>query len=139
MTRTPQIIVGLTAQGKLRIELPGPFATRRVVEVLAGHAEETMLRILRAQEQGKIDIGLDGSPTQAQTRHWERHEIWPQQSCRFCQAEGRTKADQGQGLRKGRKAIIFDRGDVQARIIPAKTKGKPKAQVAKATAQELGL
>lgn len=136
--QTPQIIVSLSPTGKLKIELPGTMNTRRSLELLPGKTEETLLRILQAQQAGQTEIGLDGAPTQAQVRYWERHASWPDQSCRFCQAEGKAKADQGAGLR-AKKKILFTRGEVQARIIPAKAKGAQVSQKVKVNAEELGL
>jgi hypothetical protein len=49
--------------------------------------EETLTRMLQGQLNSRVEIGLDGAPTQAQVRHWERHEIWADPTCRFCIAE----------------------------------------------------
>ena len=124
MTRVPQLILSLNSQGKLVIELPGPMATRRQVEVREAELASTALRILRAQQEERVDIGLDGAPTQAQVLHWERHETWPDGRCRFCLAEGRAKSTTGKPQRR-----FVNRGDgVEVRKVAAGTKGQPKPQ-----------
>ncbi len=91
MGRVPQLILSLSPEDALVLELPGPGGLRRKVELRPGQEAEIMLRILRAQREDRTEIGFDGSPTQAQVEHWERHQQWPKQSCRFCLAEGRFK------------------------------------------------
>ncbi len=88
--RSPQVLVTLSADDKLVIEL-AKGAIRHQVVLRGGDAEATLLRILRAQRESRVEIGLDGAPTQAQVTHWERHQQWPDQRCRFCLAEGRIK------------------------------------------------
>jgi hypothetical protein len=86
----PQVIVTLGAEGQLVMELPGAFATRRQVSLMKGREAEVLQRVLQAQLVSRTEIGLDGAPTAAQVRHWERHTTWPAEGCRFCIAEGRV-------------------------------------------------
>jgi hypothetical protein len=86
MANLPQVIVTLAPNGTLIAELPGPNGARRQVP-LGKNPGETLTRILQNQLSNRTEIGLDGAPTQAQVRHWERHEIWADPTCRFCIAE----------------------------------------------------
>jgi hypothetical protein len=86
MANLPQVIVTLAPNGTLIAELPGPNGARRQVP-LGSEPGPTLLRILQGQLNSRVEIGLDGAPTQAQVRHWERHEIWADPTCRFCIAE----------------------------------------------------
>ncbi len=106
----PQIIVSLSPNGELVAELPGLNGSRRKVNLKSGSAEKDLIHILKSQLKNKIEIGLDGAPTQSQTLHWERHgmlcedisckkhgtphshEIWSDPSCPHCKAEGRFEA-----------------------------------------------
>jgi hypothetical protein len=94
MANLPQVIVTLAPNGTLIAELPGPNGARRQVP-LGPDVGPTLLRILQGQLSSRVEIGLDGAPTQAQVKHWERHEIWADPTCRFCIAErglhGRVK------------------------------------------------
>lgn len=136
MSKTPQVIVSLTPQGGLKVELPGIMATRRSIEIRTSEAGETLLRILRAQEMDKTEIGLDGAPTGQQLKHWERHGQWPDGRCRFCLAEGRVTPSEP---RQRRRQLIVEHGDVQVRKIKAKVKGKDIPQSTKKLAGDLGL
>jgi hypothetical protein len=91
MSRAPQVLVTITPEGGLAIELPGQQATRRQVLLRTSDAGATLLRILKAQQDHRVELGLDGAPTGAQVHHWERHNIWPDSRCRFCLVEGRAK------------------------------------------------
>jgi hypothetical protein len=86
MANLPQVIVTLAPNGTLIAELPGPNGARRQVP-LGPQPGPTLLRILQNQLSNRTEIGLDGAPTQAQVKHWERHEIWADPTCRFCIAE----------------------------------------------------
>jgi hypothetical protein len=86
MANLPQVIVTLAPNGTLIAELPGPNGARRQVP-LGPKPGETLTRILQNQLSNRTEIGLDGAPTQAQVRHWERHEIWADPTCRFCITE----------------------------------------------------
>jgi hypothetical protein len=98
MANLPQVIVTLAPNGTLIAELPGPNGARRQVALGSGFrkdmgrdpvplVEESLTRILQGQLASRVEIGLDGAPTQAQVKHWERHEIWADPTCRFCIAE----------------------------------------------------
>src|SRR5258706_12957137 len=104
MSKTPQVIVSLTPQGGLKVELPGIMATRRSIEIRTAEAGDTLLRILLAQQADRTEIGLDGAPTGQQLRHWERHQVWPDGRCRFCLAEGRAQA--AEPKRRSRQVIV---------------------------------
>lgn len=137
MTRVPQVIVTLSPQGKLQVELPGHQSTRRAVPVTSGKVEETLLRILRSQQSAshQPDIGEDGAPTSQQVKHWERHENFPDSSCRFCIAEGRVFYV---GKHNSAK-IIVNRSDATIRVIPRGAKGKKRVGQIVASAEDLGL
>ncbi len=134
MTRVPQVIVTLSPQGKLQIELPG-VGTRRIVPVASGKVEDTLMRVLKAQLSDQIDIGEDGAPTQAQVRHWERHSNLPDNHCRFCIAEGRVFYVGASHKAK----IIVNRSAATIRVIPRGAKGRKQVGHASATAEDLGL
>lgn len=136
MSKTPQVIVSLTPQGGLKVELPGIMATRRSIAMRTSEAGETLLRILLAQQMDQTEIGLDGAPTGQQLKHWERHGVWPDSRCRFCMAEGRAK---GQHQRQKRQQLVIDHGDVKVLRIAARKKGKSAPQVTKKLAGDLGL
>lgn len=88
----PQIILTLAPGGELKAELPGANGSRRQI-LLQGPAEEqisALRRILQGQLASSVEIGLDGAPTEAQARHWQRHaDAWGDPNCKFCLAEGR--------------------------------------------------
>lgn len=136
MNKTPQIIVTLSPLGQLVIELPG-VGTRRQITSRDGEFHETCRRILEAQAMDRTEIGLDGAPTQAQVKHWERHQVWPDSHCRFCLAEGRVKVDHGQ-LRQKRKVLVSECRGVEVRIIKAGTQGQGQ-QRAKKLPEDMGL
>lgn len=134
--RVPQLIVTLTPQGELAVELPGFMATRRKVLLRAKDAGETLLAMLNGQLKDQVEIGLDGAPTQAQVKHWERHQIWADSHCRFCIAEGRAKPDYG-AQRQKRTTMVYKTPDgVEVRRIKSGTKG---TVVCKKTQADLGL
>jgi hypothetical protein len=71
---TPQLILTLSPEGELIVELPGIMATRRKLEIDERTAGAVLKRILAAQAAGRSPdaIGTDSAPTQAQvTRDWE--------------------------------------------------------------------
>lgn len=99
----PQIILTLAPGGELKAELPGANGSRRQV-LLQGPAEEqiaALQRILQGQLASSVEIGLDGAPTEAQARHWQRHgEAWGDPNCKFCLAEGRFDGGRNRSRRK---------------------------------------
>lgn len=134
---TPQLILTLSPDGGLVAELPGPFATRRRVELRDASALDTCKRILHAQLGGQTEIGLDGAPTSAQVKHWERHEIWPDTRCAFCVREGRFGAP---AQRARAKVLVQKRPDgVEVRRVRAGVSGLKKVSKTSQTAKELGL
>lgn len=137
MNKTPQVLVTLNPQGELTVELPG-VGTRRQIVCRDGEIAGTLHRILLAQALDRTEIGLDGAPTQAQVRHWERHEIWPDSHCRFCLAEGRARPDHGQGRTGRRRVLISECHGVEVRVIKSGVQGQGQ-QRAKKNAQEIGL
>src|SRR6267142_3171464 len=135
-TGVPQVLVSLTPNGGLKVELPGVSATRRVIELRAGEEGPTLRRILEAQLLGDVEIGLDGAPTAQQVLHWERHQDFPKEGCRFCMAEGRYLVQSS----RSKARVIVNRSDCTVRVIPAKSKGKAGPVVIQArSAAELDL
>lgn len=135
-SRTPQLILTLTPQGTLAVELPGFQGTRRRIDIHLAEAGPTLLRILEAQVREATEIGADGAPTQAQVKHWEKHATWPSASCRFCLGEGRATPDHGRVA----KPLLLSRGDgVQVRKLPAGKSFKHKSLVTKRNVGDLGL
>lgn len=142
----PQIIVSLLPDGQMCVELPGPSASRRKVELREGEVEQTLRRILEHQMLGEVEIGLDGAPTGAQVLHWERHGIRPGPGCRFCMAEGRFASN---GSTRTSRTILKRSDGVEVRHIAAKVSGLKKAKApkvvvvveakSKRTAEEMGL
>src|SRR6266851_2775095 len=96
----PQLIItlNLTRDG-LQAELPGANGSRRVIALRGADFYESCLRMLKAQAESKIQIGLDGAPTQAQVKHWERHQIWSDDRCPFCISEGRVSRGKARAAR----------------------------------------
>lgn len=84
----PQLLITLGPNDELIVELPGT-STRHKVELRSGEAEASLRRMLQAQRSDRCELGLDGAPSQAQVLHWERHQQWADERCRFCIAEGR--------------------------------------------------
>lgn len=132
----PQVIVTLTpAQDALQAELPGANGARRVIALGRDETiEATLLRILQAQALRAVECGEDGSPTQAQVLHWERHAEWPDDRCKFCKAEGRTLRASD---RKARSAQLAGDGSVRVRRIVSKDKRLSNSL--RESAEELGL
>jgi hypothetical protein len=123
MANLPQVIVTLAPNGCLIAELPGPNGARRKVD-LAGDCEATLTRILQNQLRNRVEIGLDGAPTNAQVKHWERHGIWADPTCAFCIAEQRTRG----GKKPRTDASPRGDGSVQVRRIGRKDTTKLKAK-----------
>lgn len=137
MNRTPQLIITLAPDGGLVIELPGS-GKRRQVRSRDSDFATSCRRMLEAQALDRTEIGLDGAPTQAQVRHWERHQIWPSGQCRFCHAEGRSRPDQGAGLRRPKKVLVSECHGVEVRRITSGVSGLG-TQRAKKNPEEMGL
>lgn len=140
MPLTPQLLLTISPSGGLVAELPGTMATRRKLE-LHGTAEvqlATIHRILEGQAQDQTELGLDGAPTEAQVRHWERHEIWPDTRCKFCLAEGRFGAPAQ--VRNTRRELVYKTpAGVEVRRLKAKQSGETRVAKASKNAGELGL
>lgn len=122
MTLVPQVIVTLSPEGELVAELPGSTPTRRQVPLASGHVEQSLRRMLEAQQEGNFGIGLDGAPTAAQARHWQQHEDFPNERCAFCRAEGRV----GGVSSYRRKEFMIVANGVKARFVPSGKSGLPK-------------
>ena len=89
------VLVSLDANGNLQLELPGPAGGLRAVplrDTATSPAVDTIKRVLQGLASQANAIGQDGSPTTQQVRHWQRHSIWPDSRCAFCQAEGQARA-----------------------------------------------
>lgn len=122
MANVPQVIVTLAPNGALIAELPAANGARRQV-ALMGDCEATLSRILQAQLRNQTELGLDGAPTQAQVKHWERHSIWADPQCRFCIAERGLKPSKKRPL-----TIAAGNGEVTVRRISRSDTAKLKAK-----------
>lgn len=116
----PQVIVTLAPDGTLQAELPSGGSVRRVVS-LRKDAETSLKRILQEQLEGNISIGQDGAPTEAQVRHWQDHQMFPNPRCPFCLSEGLIK---GTPKRQQRSQLISKSKDVEIRRLTAVVKRK---------------
>lgn len=141
----PQVIVTLTPDGLLAVELPSRGPTRHKVELRTGNAEAALRVILEAQARGEYEIGQDGAPTQAQVKHWERHAMWPDDRCRFCIAEGRVANGGRKRVRKSQliAQTAVREGKIEIRRLTEVRKrtassGNEKIEVRKSM-KELGL
>ncbi len=135
---TPQIIITLHPQtGQLQAELPGYMATRRKVDIKAEEAGATLLRMLQAQMDNRAEIGEDGSPTQAQVLHWERHATWASAGCRFCHAEGRSKPEAPK--RERRATTVVKNGEVEVRLLKPGASGAHLTLSSKKAPEDMGL
>jgi hypothetical protein len=138
-SRQPQLLLTLAPDGTLQVELPGAMATRRVVPVRDRECASTLKRMLEAQARSDVAIGEDGSPTQAQVRHWERHGVFGDPRCPHCISEGfRPRGS------RVRAVVIAEHGGVVVRRVPARKSGLPKAPAAvvataKKSPSEMGL
>lgn len=133
----PQLIITLSpSQDGLQAELPGSSGSRRVVSFRQNDFAEDCLRILQGLARSTVQIGEDGAPTQAQVRHWERHELFPDPRCPFCRAEGRAAPIRQPKTRP--LTIPIGDGSVIVRRIKAKTRGGTKTKLT-ASLEELGL
>lgn len=120
-TGVPQVIVSLDPFGNLKLELPGCGGVRRAIAMRDSEAVATLKRVLAAQAAGDVEIGFDGAPTTQQLKHWERHEQWPDASCRFCLAEDRIRPS---SKRQRRATLIARTGDIEIKRLAAITKRK---------------
>lgn len=100
--------VALREDGALVLLLPGVAGSKRYVLSTDGALGVTARRILEAQANGEASLGLDGGPSAAQVEHWEKHQEWPKQSCRWCIEEGRAQAHTA---RASRTRVLDSRGD----------------------------
>lgn len=127
----PQVIVTLSPQGGLRLELPGANGHRQVIDVKGREVEGTLLRILAAQASRHCAIGEDGQPTQAQVEHWEKHGVFADKRCAFCRAEASP-----QPKAKAVAKVLREHSGVVVRTVPAKAK---LATATSQSAEEIGL
>lgn len=134
-SRIPQVIITLSPEGTLQAELPYSGGRRRVpVESLSD-----IHRILSAQlRPHESTIGLDGSPTSGQVRHWDRHENRDikDPDCPWCIANELGIDTSREAYFRARKALHNARakakpilqsykiGDGSARVTYLKTKSK---------------
>lgn len=113
-TKVPQVIVTLTHDGLLKIELPG-VATRRSIPLSGKDTEATLRRILTDQLTGHVAIGEDGAPTAQQVKHWEKHSVFADERCAFCINEGRITRSKS----RQRREIIAVSGEVKITRMPS--------------------
>ena len=115
----PQLIITLSPdRSGLQVELPGANGSRRVVPLAGKQFYESCLRMLQAQAERKVQIGLDGAPTQAQVKHWERHSIFPDDRCPFCLAEGRAGHARRGSWKPAREHTVGD-GSIRVTRLPS--------------------
>lgn len=133
--RTPQVLVTLAPDGSLQAELPGANGARRRVPLRDGELALTLHRMLDAQSRERYAIGEDGAPTQQQLKHWEAHQIWPDDRCPFCKAEGRLVSKAG--MRRQASVMIVEHGSA-AGAVKIRRIIKPKRATHK-RAEDLGL
>jgi hypothetical protein len=141
MANLPQVIVTLAPNGTLIAELPGPNGARRQVP-LGPQPGPTLLRILQNQLSNRTEIGLDGAPTQAQVKHWERHEIWADPTCRFCIAERGLHPRQKPKATTQKPVVVSKSNGVEVRRLSDKQrkaliKRADKALKSKAEAEQM--
>jgi hypothetical protein len=141
MANLPQVIVTLAPNGTLIAELPGPNGARRQVP-LGPQPGPTLLRILQNQLSNRTEIGLDGAPTQAQVKHWERHEIWADPTCRFCIAERGLHPRQKPKATAEKPVVVSKSNGVEVRRLSDKQrkaliKRADKALKSKAEAEQM--
>lgn len=131
--------VSLDHFGQLQLELPAVAGAWRMVALSANQAEATIKRILQALAGDKTEIGEDGAPTIVQVRHWEKHQDWPSDRCKFCISEGRIKGP-SEGRKRKESLVIarYSSGVEVRRVAKGKSGNSPKAGTKKA-AGELGL
>lgn len=147
-----QIIITLSAEGKLQAELPGVNGTRRVVPLRGGVEpftgepilERTLVRLLEGQQNEQYEIGQDGAPTNQQVTHWEKHDVWADARCRFCIAEGRIKP--ARPKKEQRSELIAKTAGLEIRrLTEVRKKGEAKAKaegqviVSTKSMEDLGL
>lgn len=134
-SRIPQVIITLSPEGVLQAELPYSGGRRHVpIEHL-----DDIRRILSAQlRPHESTIGLDGSPTSGQVRHWDRHENRDikDPDCPWCIANELGIDTSREAYFRARKALHNARakakpilqsykiGDGSARVTYLKTKSK---------------
>lgn len=120
---SPQLLITLTPDRLgLQAELPGTNGSRRVVSLSSKAFFSDCLRMLLAQANLKVEIGLDGAPTQAQVKHWEGHSAQaPSDRCPFCLEAGWVHSRAGR--EKPREHSVGD-GSVKVRRLPAKGKAR---------------
>lgn len=134
--------VSLSTEGELQVLLDGAAESAAPIVLARGKEGETLVRILEARLTAPYQLGEDGQPTEAQVRHWERHEVWPDGRCPFCVAEGRIS---GPAKSRATLLVISEAGGVTIRRLPEGARGakpptKPRVQeVAKRPATAMGL
>lgn len=139
---TPQLIVSLGAEDQLVVELPGPFATRRKID-LGSNPEavvSALKRILHAQREGQSAIELDGAPTAAKLKHWQRHDRFPNTKCPHCWAEGRFREENLPPLRVRKRTVVERRPDgVEIRRLAEGQSGLSPDTKSRKNAADMGL
>lgn len=117
MIRTPQVLISLSPEGSLVAELPGANGSRRKVVLKDHEAVASLRRMLQAQANSQWEIGTDGAPTARQVKHWEQHDIFADDRCPFCIAEGRIR---GGKPRRAQPVLLSEHGGVVVRRLPPK-------------------
>lgn len=139
MTETPSISVSLSPAGTLLMAFPGSLGHPRLIPL---DSLGTLRRVLMAQAASKVEIGLDGAPTERQVLHWEKHWQFRSERCPFCREElAAEKAKEGKKLRDevrtaSRKGPIHRMpGGVEVRTIPPTRQSSETRR----TVEDLGL
>ena len=139
----PSVTISLAPDGSLELRLPGSGSDRVIPlrETSSVNPTETIRRVLLSQAQQKTAIGEDGAPTRAQVQHWEKHFMFPDARCAFCQFDkalirGLSPRCEGDDTLVARMSHMRDAryaerklgsGGVTVRVIaPAKVKGQGK-------------
>jgi len=130
--RVPQVILTLTPKGDIVAEFPGVNGGRRQVAV---DSMSTIRTILAAQLRTPTQtVGMDGSPTAGQTRHWEAHlaRNTHDPMCPWCIASEMGIDTSRSAHLRAKRALARARlasltnhqgdGSVRIRVIPKKSK-----------------
>jgi hypothetical protein len=136
-SRTPQVILRLSPEGRVVVELPSPSGSRRTEEVTSIES----IRIILAAQLGNTSttIGLDGAPCIGQITHWEKHEATGthDEECPWCIAEymgvdqsqaafNRARRELRLARSRGPYQYSYTMGDGSVRVRKLPTKSKPK-------------
>lgn len=138
---TPRLQIALSPAGQLVLELPGaPGRGPRQIALWPGTELATIQRVLRGQLVEAVALGEDGSPTQAQVRHWERcgQASFGDERCPFCLAEGRAHAPRSATVVPSPSRSHEAGRGVRVTVLQGKGKARTPTST-RARAEDLGL